>query len=88
MLPQSPMPKVSLVSVNVEETGQRLKSFVALVEFGPREARIELNIGCNVSFDYGLENCVRVELHQLIGSLDEWVKAKSPIEGTKTARAG
>jgi hypothetical protein len=80
-LPQSPLPKVSLLSADCDYSKHQLKSVVALVEFGQRQARIELSIGCHVSFDYGLQDSARIELHQLAASLEAWVRSHAELAG-------
>ena len=57
---QAPMPKVTLLEADCDPLQSRLKSFSALVEFGQRQARIELTMECHVSYDHGLEECIRM----------------------------
>lgn len=78
-LSQSPEPTVTVLEADCDLSQGRMNSLVALVEFGQRQARIELKIKCHVSTDLGLQDCARIELHHLLASLQEWLKSHSPL---------
>ena len=78
---QFPIPSVKLESVDVGRAADRLKSLVALVDFAPGLARIELKASCDVPFTaIGGETAARLELHRLIDALAKWVNATSRFD--------
>ena len=78
---QSAIPRGRLEHVEVDRAADRLKSLVALVDCGPRRARIELTASCDVPFTATSgETAARLELHHLIDALAKWVNATSRFD--------
>ena len=82
---QSPIPRVKLESVDVDRAADRLKSLVAVVDYQPGLARIELQASCDVPFAAsGNETAARLELHRLIAALEKWANATSRFDSAGT----
>jgi hypothetical protein len=80
---QSPIPRVKVESVEVDRAADRLKSLVAVVDYRPGLARIELRASCDVPFAaVGDESAARLELHRLIDALAKWANATSQFDPT------
>jgi hypothetical protein len=78
---QSPMPRVQVENVEVDRAADRLKSLVAVVDYRPGLARIELQASCDVPFAaIGVETAARLELHRLIAAMAKWANATSQFD--------